>query len=91
MTITLYTPSVLVWGRGKPRREFLCVDDMADACCFLMQHYNDGEIINIGTGIDITIAELAAMMAEITGLPVKLFMIQLNLMERRLSALMSVK
>lgn len=60
-------PSVSIWGSGKPRREFLYVEDLADACCFLMQYYNDGEIINIGTGTDITIADLAAMMAEITG------------------------
>ena len=63
----LGAPSVSVWGSGKPRREFLLVDDLADACCFLMQHYNDSEIVNIGTGIDITIAELAVMMAEVTG------------------------
>lgn len=61
------TSSVTVWGSGKPRREFLYVDDLADACCFLMQSYNDGEIVNIGTGVDITIAELAAMLAEATG------------------------
>lgn len=60
-------PSVTVWGSGKPRREFLYVDDLADACCFLMHSYNDGEIVNIGTGVDITIAELAAMLAEVTG------------------------
>ncbi|HEY3425742.1 MAG TPA: GDP-L-fucose synthase [Negativicutes bacterium] len=59
--------SVSVWGSGKPRREFLYVDDLADACCFLMQHYNDEEIVNIGIGSDITIAELAALMAGITG------------------------
>lgn len=61
------SPSVTVWGSGNPRREFLYVDDLADACCFLMKHYNDDEIINIGTGVDITIAELAAMMADIIG------------------------
>lgn len=61
------TPSVDIWGSGKPRREFLCVDDLADACYFLMQCYNDGEIVNIGTGNDITIAGLAAMVAEIIG------------------------
>lgn len=61
------SPSVPVWGSGMPRREFLYVEDLADACCFLMQHYNDSEIINIGTGSDITIAELAAMLADITG------------------------
>ena len=59
--------SVTVWGSGKPRREFLCVDDMADACYFLMKNYSDGEIVNIGTGSDITIAELSAIMAEVTG------------------------
>ncbi|SCM82800.1 bifunctional GDP-fucose synthetase: GDP-4-dehydro-6-deoxy-D-mannose epimerase and GDP-4-dehydro-6-L-deoxygalactose reductase [uncultured Sporomusa sp.] len=61
------SPSVTVWGSGNPRREFLYVDDLANACCFLMKHYNDDEIINIGTGVDITIAELAAMMADIIG------------------------
>ncbi|WP_371364150.1 GDP-L-fucose synthase [Sporomusa rhizae] len=61
------TPSVNIWGSGKPRREFLFVDDLADACYFLMQYYDDGEIVNIGTGNDITIADLAAMMAEIIG------------------------
>ncbi len=63
----LGSPEVVVWGTGTPRREFLYVDDLADACCFLMQKYNENEIINIGTGQDITIAELAAVMAEITG------------------------
>jgi len=59
--------SVTVWGSGKPRREFLYVDDMADACCFLMKNYSDREIVNIGTGSDITIAELASLMADVTG------------------------
>ena len=61
------TPTVTVWGSGKPRREFLLVDDLADACCFLMKHYNDADIINIGTGTDVTITELAAIIAEVTG------------------------
>jgi len=61
------SPSVTVWGSGKPRREFLYVDDMADACYFLMNSYSEGEIVNIGTGSDVTIAELSSMMAEITG------------------------
>lgn len=61
------SPSVTVWGSGTPRREFLYVDDMADACCFLMQNYSDREIVNIGTGSDVTIAELSTMMAEVTG------------------------
>ena len=57
--------SVVVWGDGSPRREFLHVDDLADACYLLMQTYNDSEIINIGAGTDITIAELANMISEI--------------------------
>lgn len=61
------SPSVTVWGSGKPRREFLYVDDLANACCFLMEHYSDGQIVNIGTGSDVTIAELSAMMAQVTG------------------------
>ncbi len=60
-------PEVVVWGTGTPRREFLYVDDLADACCFLMQQYNDSEIINVGTGQDLTIAELASTIAEIIG------------------------
>ena len=59
--------SVTVWGSGRPRREFLSVDDMADACYFLMKNYSDSEIVNIGTGSDVTIAELAGMMTDITG------------------------
>ena len=66
-------PEVIVWGTGTPRREFLYIDDLADACCFLMQQYNDSEIINVGTGQDLTIAELAATMAEITGYRGKIF------------------
>jgi len=58
--------SVEVWGSGKPRREFLHVDDLADACLFLMQNYNKSEIINIGTGTDITITELAELIKKIT-------------------------
>ena len=60
-------PQVVVdlWGTGSPRREFLHVDDLADACAFLMQNYNDGEIINIGTGKDIAIKELAGVIKEV--------------------------
>jgi len=61
------SPSVTVWGSGKPRREFLCVDDMADACYFLMKNYSGREIVNIGTGSDVTIAELSSMIADVTG------------------------
>ena len=60
-------PSVTVWGTGKPRREFLHVDDMADACLFLMENYNDSEIVNIGTGEDISIRELGELIAEEAG------------------------
>lgn len=60
-------PEVTVWGTGKPRREFLHADDMADACFFLMEHYNEPGFINIGVGEDISIKELAEMIQEITG------------------------
>lgn len=58
---------VLVWGTGKPRREFLHADDLADACYFLMMHYNEPGLINIGVGQDISIAELADLIKEIVG------------------------
>ena len=60
-------PRVTVWGTGKPRREFLHVDDLASACFFLMQKYNDPAIINIGTGKDIPIGEMAEMIKKISG------------------------
>jgi GDP-L-fucose synthase len=56
---------VTIWGTGTPRREFLHVDDLADACLFLMRHYNDAIHINVGTGEDLTIRELAEMVREI--------------------------
>ena len=58
-------PSVVVWGTGTPRREFLYVDDMADACVHLMKNYSSDQLVNIGTGEDITIAEFARVVAEI--------------------------
>jgi len=58
---------VVMWGTGKPLREFLHADDMADACVFLMQHYSGQEHVNIGTGTDLTIRELAEMIAAIVG------------------------
>jgi GDP-L-fucose synthase len=60
-------PEVVIWGTGSPMREFLHVDDMADAAVFLMQQYDEGEIINVGTGEDVTIRELAGMVAEVVG------------------------
>ena len=60
-------PEVTLWGTGKPRREFLHVDDLANACVFLMQNYDDPEIINLGTGQDVSILELAEMVKKIIG------------------------
>jgi GDP-L-fucose synthase len=59
--------TVAVWGSGTPRREFLFVDDLADALCFLMERYDSPEIINVGCGSDVTIAELADLIGEIVG------------------------
>src|ERR1700736_3829433 len=59
--------NVVVWGTGTPRREFLYVDDLADACIHLMKTYSDEELVNIGTGEDITIAEFARVVAKIVG------------------------
>jgi len=59
--------SVEVWGTGTPRREFLHVDDLADACLYLMQHYSDEAPINVGWGTDVTIAQLARMIADVAG------------------------
>jgi GDP-L-fucose synthase len=58
---------VKLWGSGKPFREFLYVDDLADACVFLMENYNENEFINIGTGEDLTIMEHANLVKEIVG------------------------
>ena len=58
---------LVVWGTGTPRREFLHVDDLADACVFLMHHYAADEPINVGVGEDLSIAELAALVARVVG------------------------
>ena len=58
-------PSVTIWGSGKPRREFLHVDDMADASVFLMNHYNEGGLVNVGCGTDVSILELAQLIAGV--------------------------
>jgi len=60
-------PTVTIWGTGTPQREFLHVDDLADAAVFLMENYNDSEIINVGTGEDVTIKELATIIKEVVG------------------------
>lgn len=61
------SPTVEVWGSGKPLREFMHVDDLADACLFLMAHYQEEEFINIGTGHEVTIAHLAAIIKKVVG------------------------
>ena len=59
--------SVELWGTGSPMREFLHVDDLAEACVFLMENYNEKQFVNIGTGTDITIKELALTIKKIVG------------------------
>jgi GDP-L-fucose synthase len=61
------SPTVTVWGTGTPRREFLAVDDLADACVFVMKCYSGLEFLNVGTGEDITIAAFAQLIADIVG------------------------
>jgi GDP-L-fucose synthase len=58
---------VIIWGTGTPRREFMHVDDAAEACLFLMKNYNDAGLVNIGVGEDLSIKELAELIKEITG------------------------
>jgi len=60
-------PEVVIWGSGQSRREFLHVDDLASAAVYFMLHHDDGEIVNVGTGTDLTIRELAEMIADIVG------------------------
>jgi len=62
---TAAKPDVEIWGSGAPRREFLHVDDLADACAFLMTHYSEGDHINVGTGEDVTIRELAELVRDL--------------------------
>lgn len=65
------TNTIEIWGDGSPRREFLHVDDLADACYYLMQNYDGEEIFNIGTGIDVDVVELADLMSEVLGFSAK--------------------
>lgn len=60
-------PSVTVWGTGTPRREFLFVDDLADACVFVLEHYSGESHLNVGTGEDTTIAEFAHLVSDVIG------------------------
>jgi GDP-L-fucose synthase len=64
--IVTRAPEVTVWGTGSPRREFLHVDDLAEAAVFLMSNYEDPDIINVGTGVDITIRELAEVIGKVS-------------------------
>jgi GDP-L-fucose synthase len=61
------TPEVIIWGSGSPMREFLFADDLADACYFLMENYNQPTLINIGTGEDLTIKDLALLIKKTVG------------------------
>jgi len=61
------TRELVVWGSGKPRREFLHVDDVAGACLFLLEKYDSPEIINVGCGVDISVRELAELICEVVG------------------------
>ncbi|MDF2899538.1 MAG: fclA [Rhodococcus erythropolis] len=65
--VTTKAPSVTNWGTGTPRREFLHADDMADACLHLLEHYDGPEHVNIGSGTDVTIREIADTVASVTG------------------------
>jgi len=58
---------VVLWGTGKPRREFLYIDDLSDACVFLMENYDGSEIVNVGFGDDISISDVAAIIKEVVG------------------------
>ena len=60
-------PSVILWGTGSPLREFLHADDLADACLFLMESFNEAGLVNIGTGVDLSIRELAEMVKKTVG------------------------
>jgi GDP-L-fucose synthase len=62
-----HSAEVVVWGSGRPRREFLHVDSLADACLFLMENYDSEELINVGVGEDLTICELAELMSKVVG------------------------
>lgn len=60
-------PSVEIWGTGSPKREFLHVDDLADACYYLLQNYDGKELVNVGSGVDISIKDVALMIKEVVG------------------------
>ena len=59
--------SVIIWGSGTARRDFIFADDLADACIFVMNHYDQSQPVNIGSGTDISIGELASLIREVVG------------------------
>lgn len=61
------SPEITVWGTGKPLREFMYADDLADACVYLMENYNDAEFVNVGTGDEISIGDLAVLIKKVLG------------------------
>jgi GDP-L-fucose synthase len=65
-------PTVTIWGTGEPRREFLFVDDVADACVFVLEHYTGDSHLNVGSGEEVTIADAAKLVAEVIGYKGKL-------------------
>ena len=67
LTLSAGLLAATVWGTGRPRREFLAVDDLADACAFVMKHYSGNVFLNVGAGQDITIAEFAQLVADVVG------------------------
>jgi GDP-L-fucose synthase len=69
---------VVIWGSGSPRREFMHVDDAAEACLFLMNNYSEPGLVNIGVGEDLTIKELAELVKSITGFEGSIVLIPLN-------------
>ena len=60
-------PTVSVWGTGKPMREFLHVDDLGEACVFLMEKFDEPGFVNVGTGVDLTIEDLAKLISKVVG------------------------
>jgi GDP-L-fucose synthase len=61
------SPKVTLWGSGNPMREFLHADDLAEACIFLLESYSGDVALNVGTGVDVSISELATLIAEVVG------------------------
>jgi GDP-L-fucose synthase len=82
---------IVVWGTGTPRRELMYVDDLSDALIFLLKHYSDEEHVNIGTGLDISLRELAEAVAQVVGVPTNYVLIAPNRTACRASCWTRVK